>query len=66
MSADWVIRQCLLYIFLAEIAVGSILEDFSDDSAPACKGGEAGCACAGGHGEANDEGDQVVLQLNDY
>ena len=52
--------------FLAEIAVGCILEDFSDDSAPACKGGEAGCACAGGHGEANDEGDQVVLQFNDY
>ena len=51
--------------FLAEIT-GSILEDFSDDSASTCKGGEAGCACAGGHGEADDEGDQVDWQCNKY
>ena len=54
-----------LHFLLAETAFGSSLRYLSDDSASTCKGGEAGCACAGGHGEAHDEGDQVVLQCND-
>ena len=53
--------------FLAETAVESILEGFNDDSASTCKGGgEAGCASVGRHGEADDEGDQVGLQGNNY
>ena len=48
-------RECLLYIFLQR----HLLEVLSNDSTSTCKGGEAGSACAGGHGQAHHEGDQV-------
>ena len=59
------IRQSLLYIFLQKNSCWK-LEDFNDDSASTCEAGEAGCACAGRHGQADDERDQVGLQCYNY